>query len=434
MMARINPFVPNSPVNPGMFVGRIDEVIRLEKALLQTRADNPGHFMITGERGIGKSSLLLYIKYVAEGSIKIDEETVKLLIVPVDVDHSTTQVGLIQRIQLALNRQLGTTEPARAFLKDAWAFIQRLRVMDSGISASANTESQEILLDEFAYSLANIAKRTCTAPDSSIFGARYDGVLILIDEADNCSRELEMGACLKLLIERLQRHGCNRVLIGLAGLPELRAKLQESHPSSLRIFEELTLGRLSPGEVSDVIDRCIEKANELNTEKVKINAEARSRLTALSEGYPHFIQQFGYSAFAADTDGVIDEVDVMRGAFGERGALGLIGDRYYRNDFYNKIQSDSSRQILRIMADDLDGWVTRQKISDRFKGKKTVLNNGLKALRDRHIILSKEGSRGVYRLQHKGFALWIKCSAASESRMPWLRLGGEAPSEPKTEA
>lgn len=87
----------------------------------------------------------------------------------------------------------------------------------------------------------------------------------------------------------------------------------------------------------------------------------------------------------------------------------LIGDRYYKNDFYNKIQKDSYRQVLRIMADDLDGWVQRNKIAAQFKGTPSTLNNAIKALRDRHIILSKEGEVGVYRLQHKGFALWIKC-------------------------
>ncbi|MDI6740387.1 MAG: hypothetical protein QME74_08500 [Candidatus Edwardsbacteria bacterium] len=58
---RINPFNPNSPVNPGFFVGRLDEIKSIERSLIQTRADSPCHFMITGERGIGKSSLLLYL-------------------------------------------------------------------------------------------------------------------------------------------------------------------------------------------------------------------------------------------------------------------------------------------------------------------------------------------------------------------------------------
>jgi hypothetical protein len=63
------------------------------------------------------------------------------------------------------------------------------------------------------------------------------------------------------------------------------------------------------------------------------------------------------------------------------------------------------------MAVDLDGWVTRAKIKSKFKGKDSTLNNALKALRDRHIILSKEGAKGIYLLQHKGFALWIKLFA-----------------------
>lgn len=86
----------------------------------------------------------------------------------------------------------------------------------------------------------------------------------------------------------------------------------------------------------------------------------------------------------------------------------LIGDRYYRDNFYNKIKKESYRQVLRIMADNLDDWVTKKEIKTKFKGNDSTLDNALFALRDRKIILPKEGERGVYRLQHKGFAWWIK--------------------------
>jgi len=69
---KINPFKPNSPVNPGMFVGRIKEVETLERALLQTRVGSPNHFMITGERGIGKTSLLLYLNFLSTGKITLN--------------------------------------------------------------------------------------------------------------------------------------------------------------------------------------------------------------------------------------------------------------------------------------------------------------------------------------------------------------------------
>jgi hypothetical protein len=339
------------------------------------------------------------------------DQKVSFLILDLDVDGETTQLGLVQRVELALQKQLGQTEPARNFLKNAWSFLQRVSVMETGISEKRVCESPELLLDQFAYTIAEVADRTCSDNAATLFNARYDGILLLIDEADNCGSELQLGSFLKLFLERLQKRGCNRVLIGLAGLPDLRTKLQASHPSSLRIFEEMPLERLSDAEVACVVDMCLARANVDNLEKTSIEDDAKASLIGLAEGYPHFVQQFGYSAFSVDQDGKIDSLDVQKGAFGPRGALELIGERYYRNDFYNKIQKDTYRQVLRIMADDLDAWVTRDKIKSKFRGKDSTLRNALQALRTRHIILSKEGEKGVYRLQHKGFALWIKIYA-----------------------
>ncbi len=111
-MPKINPFQPNSPINPGMFVGRLEEVRILGANLLQARAGRPVHFMITGERGIGKSSPLTYLKYVAEGAVPIEGTTARFLVVDTDVDPSTTQLDLMERIELGLRRALGKTEPA----------------------------------------------------------------------------------------------------------------------------------------------------------------------------------------------------------------------------------------------------------------------------------------------------------------------------------
>lgn len=193
----------------------------------------------------------------------------------------------------------------------------------------------------------------------------------------------------------------------LAGLPSVRDVLRESHPSSFRLFDDLELERLVSNDVQTVIDMALIAANQQNNEATKIDDEARAMLVGLSEGYPHFIQQFGYSAFAFDSDGRITIDDVLSGATGPRGALETIGNRYYRDDFYNKIREESYRQVLRIMASRLDSWITKKEIKLSFTGSQTTLNNAIKALRDRKIIISKEGSHGIYRLQHKAFALWI---------------------------
>jgi hypothetical protein len=407
-MARFNPFAPNSPVHQGMFVGRVAELYRLESCLVQTKAGSPSNFMITGERGIGKSSLLNYIKAVAKGMEGIDETTVSFLAIDTDIDSNTTQLGLVEKIRLGLDQELGKTESGRSFLRQSWEFLKRLEGGGFKLRTPEQVASEERVLEEFAYSLAAVAERVCDEGDSSTFNAKFDGILILVDEADNASPELSLGSFFKLLTERLQRRGCNHLAFGIAGLPELRNVLASSHMSSLRLFEELVLSRLSVDEARRVIDMGLAKANTINSEATTITDEAREHLAYYSEGYPHFIQQFAHSAFAADDDNVIDVSDVRNGGFGRRGAMELIGDRYYRDSYYTKIQKESYRQVLRIMADKLDDWVTKKEIKTRFKGPESTLDNALVALRERQIILDKEGERGVYRLQHKGFAWWIK--------------------------
>ena len=416
-MSRINPFQPNSPVAPGMFAGRVGHLESLEEALRQTRGARPKHFMLTGERGIGKTSLLQYFKWMAQGDI--ESSTMKFLVIELDIDANTTDLGLIRRVNLAISWALRGGERARSFLADAWEFLQRVQALGVSIRPTEGVDA-ETLHDEFARSLAQTCQRVSGSDAASMFEVQYDGIVILIDEADNAPSELRLGAFLKLLIERVERHGCNRLMFGLAGMPNLRDLLRESHASSLRLFDELQVGTLSSPEVSWVIDRALVVANETNAEQTTIDETAREALIDYAEGYPHFIQQFGYSAFESDTDLKIDRQDVMRGALGSQGAMEKIGDRYYRDDFYNKIQKSSYRQVLRIMAENGNRWVSKRDIRAKFRGRETTLNNAISALRHRKIILSKEGERGVYRLQHQGFAFWIKLYT-NESHMGLFR-------------
>jgi AAA+ ATPase superfamily predicted ATPase len=411
-MPKINPFRPNSPVNPGTFVGRLNESDKLENHLLQTQAGRPVNFLLTGERGIGKTSLLVYLKYIATGAIPLQERNLSFLVVETDIDEVVDQLALVKKVELGLRKELAKTEKARQFLADAWKFLQRLE--GGGFSLKPqDRKDHDLIVEEFGYSLAETVERITSAKPDDTFSKNYDGLLLLIDEADNSSDDLRLGSFLKLLLERLQKNGCNHVMVGLAGLPEVRNVLVNSHPSSLRIFEELPLGRLTDAEVEDVIELCLERANKENADQTSITPSAKRKLVDLSEGFPHFIQQFGYCAFEIDKDGQIDDTDVANAAFGPRGGLELIGDCYYRTDFYNKIQKESYRQVLRIMAEKQDAWITKSEIKRKFSGTEATLDNAIHALRNRHIILSREGHRGVYRLQHRGFAMWIKLYATN---------------------
>jgi Cdc6-like AAA superfamily ATPase len=65
MIKPASPFNPNQPIDPDYFEGRMDEVKKAISALIQTRSSKTQHLLITGERGIGKTSLAMYTRHVA---------------------------------------------------------------------------------------------------------------------------------------------------------------------------------------------------------------------------------------------------------------------------------------------------------------------------------------------------------------------------------
>jgi hypothetical protein len=239
--------------------------------------------------------------------------------------------------------------------------------------------------------------------------------LILIDEADKPAASANLGAFAKLLTERLKLRRCDRLCIGLAGLTDLREKLRNSHESSLRLFKIFALDPLSPEDCGVAIRRGLETAKEKNGFEVTITTDAEQNLAYITQGYPHFIQQFAYCAFESDTDNVIDLDDVLKGAYGETGALRQLGLKYFEKQYFDQISSNEYRQVLRIIAKQLDGWVTKAQIRKEAPGLKAyTLDNALSALKSRGIIIPKRGTKGTFKMPSRSFAIWLGAFAQTE--------------------
>jgi hypothetical protein len=233
---------------------------------------------------------------------------------------------------------------------------------------------------------------------------------------------------MKSVTERLTRRGCENVIFGLAGLPSTITKLRVGHESAPRIFTILHLDPLEPKECIQAISIGMQIANEKNEKKTAISTEALDMLADLSEGYPHFIQQFAYSAFEADTDLNIDVDDVVSGAYGENGAIHQLGRKYFSEVYFSKINSDDYRKLLNVMADHGDEWVSRQQLLRESKLKETTINNALQALKQKSIILSDESRQGFYRLPTRSFAAWINALKTAAAQ----RATGKTPQLPLT--
>lgn len=233
MPHKYNPFQPDKIVNPSLFCGRLEELDTVEHCLLQTKHDNPKHFLIEGERGIGKSSLFFFEQLVASGELEtLDDGRLNFIVVSVSLYDSDDQFGIIKRIATELKRQLADLENFKSVALAALDHISRIEACGVRYNRANYTVEDDELLANLQVDLVRIL----TGLDETV-----DGVLLLIDEADKPPESARLGLLTKQITEELTRKRCERLCIGLAGLPGLVQKLKGSHESSPRIFTALAL-------------------------------------------------------------------------------------------------------------------------------------------------------------------------------------------------
>lgn len=82
-----------------MFAGRVDEIEDIEKCLFQTKHGNPQNFLICGERGIGKSSLMIFAEHVARGNLTFNmDEKVNFLVLSIELKEKLSSYEFLQTL------------------------------------------------------------------------------------------------------------------------------------------------------------------------------------------------------------------------------------------------------------------------------------------------------------------------------------------------
>jgi hypothetical protein len=400
-MPRLNPYRPGSLVTPGMFSGRGKELQAFEQALWQTKHGNPEHLSIMGERGIGKSSLFFLYSAIAAGRIdSLKKQNFTFVIVSVTLESSMTQSDILRLLGGGLRKSVTRKFPVKEKAKDVWDFLKRWEVLGVAYAEKEEADKRPLeLLEQFTDDLCSSCEKVRKSDG--------DGIIILIDEADKPKPDAKLGLSLKLITEKLAKEGAGHVAFFIAGLPGLFSTLRDSHESSPRIFKPLNLDVLTAEDIEKVIHKGLEEANSKNEEATLIEEDATKLLCELSEGFPHFIQQYSYSAFATDSDNTISVTDVKTGAFGQGGAIEELGRKYFEELYYDKINSDDYRKVVIAMAEHGDSWVTKKTIKEKTKLKDATISNALNVMRERRVIIAKVGVRGNYRLPSDSFAKWV---------------------------
>jgi hypothetical protein len=252
MSDKFNPFRPDKMCPPGIFSGRYAELRTIDHCLTQTKAGNPQHFLIDGERGIGKSSLLLCEQLVASGQLDtFSKARLNFIVVSISLSQKDDHFSIVRRIAAELKRQLQERNMIQTIASGVMDLLTRVEAAGFRLNKDERKVDESELLSQLQNEMGKLIGG---------LGETADGVLLVIDEADKPPSEAGLGLICKLLTEELTRRRTERLCIGIAGLPNVIEKLRQSHESSPRFFQTMELKALEFPERELVLDHGLQEA------------------------------------------------------------------------------------------------------------------------------------------------------------------------------
>lgn len=127
---------------------------------------------------------------------------------------------------------------------------------------------------------------------------RETGIVLAIDEVQYLSVN-ELGALISA-IHRTVQLNLPVVLVG-AGLPQLPGLTGSAKSYAERLFEFPQIGSLAPEEARDVLKLPVAE------QAVKYTRQALDLLLERTEGYPYFLQEWGYEVWNLAEESPISE-------------------------------------------------------------------------------------------------------------------------------
>ncbi len=409
MQKMLNPFVPNSIVKPAMLAGRIDEIRIIEGILSQVKAGNPENFLIFGEPGIGKTSLLHYISALGRGDIQqAGGERFRFVVARIQLESHDDYGNIAIRIASGVEKALSQVQRARTVLKEVWEFLSRWKIM--GVEYSRKGDSGETdLVDNFVTALSS------TVEQFSREFRGVDGILILIDEAHRPSSDARLGDLLRYiqgqLAASLQVADCeNNVSMGAAGESTVLHKLGEANLSAPRMFRPVHLKHLDTDESVDAIRRALSRARESNKVPIEISVSAAEWIARLSGGHPYFLQAIGKEAFSVNDDNLIDDADVQKGAFGPGRALDQIGTVFFAPRLRSIAGNSMCMKLLGALVEHQNLEIGEEELLAAFGRDRRRAGAGLRQLEDVYlaVTMNKAGEGRLVRLQSEALRVWLK--------------------------
>lgn len=326
----INPFAPGAGSPPPELAGRDAVLEQARVALGRIRsARSAKSVMIVGLRGVGKTVLLNRIQAVAEEQGYLAE----VLEAPENKSLAALLAPALRSLILKLDRGEQVSAAVRKAFRALRGFAAAIKVSYNDIEIGLDGETEPGVADsgdleadvqDLLLSVGEAAKDCKTA------------VALVIDELQYLS-ELEMSALI-VGMHKVSQKQLPLVLFG-AGLPQLVGLTGRSKSYAERLFDFPEAGPLSFDEsVKALRGPALQEGADFTDAAIR-------RIYELTEGYPYFIQEWGYHAWLSAGRSPIDVIDVDEATPKAIAAL----DRSFFRVRFDRL-TPAEKRYLRAMA------------------------------------------------------------------------------------
>jgi len=328
IVRRYNPFNSQRPANPSFFVGREDELKRFDIALSQTMHGSPMNMCITGNRGIGKTSLLRKME-------SLSHESDCLIFSLTNYDGTMKEIPeLINNIIIGIKHSMSNNKP---FGDKRWKIAEWLKSLRPTFSYM--DVSVEISYEERRFAAQGILKNTLLELWEKA-SKDYSAIILMIDEAESFEN---IDGSFRFLREVFQglSHDAKYMLI-LSGKLNFQDKLSEAFSPLCRFMPTFELDNFTLEETIDFITKTLASVEVTVDENTIVNIFEKS------QGHPFIVVKICEMIFNELSE---DENQILNQHY-ERGINVAIDDinRHFFHPMFHPL-SPKAKKILVTLTD-----------------------------------------------------------------------------------
>ena len=342
-----NPFSPGAGAPPPELAGR-EEVLEQTRILLGRVKNNRSEksILLTGLRGVGKTVLLNEMERLALA----DEYRTILVEVHESKSLGVLLVPYLRRLLYELDRIAGAGEKVRRGLAVLKSFIGAIKVKVDEVEFGLDIDPETGTADSGDLEIDLPSLFVAVAEAAVERGSR---VAIFIDEIQYLNKT-ELSALI-MAMHKMQQRQLPLVLLG-AGLPILPGLAGDSKSYAERLFSFPDIGALSESDAFEALQDPVEEFG------VAFEESALDEIFRLTQGYPYFLQEWGYQAWNRAESSPID-LEVVQNA--SEAVVHRLDENFFRVRFDRLTPGE--KLFLRAMAQLGPGLYRTSDIADLMK-------------------------------------------------------------------